>query len=112
MDFAASLALVTVVARARSALAGGLQGAPIQDHRTGLTLTLLRDPNYGSQITDHCLEAARVQLALRLLVDQLPWRKIGRQQTPRRTRPRHPAQRIEHLAQYIPSLWRIFIHQR
>jgi hypothetical protein len=103
---------VTVVTRAWSAFEGGLEGAPIEDHRIGLALTLLRDLNYGSQITDYGLDAARVQPALRLLVDQPPWRKIDRQQTPPRTGPRHPAQRIEPLAQFIPPLRPVFNHQR
>lgn len=46
VDFGASFALMTVVTRTRSALSGGLQRSPVQNHGTRLVLTRLRAPNY------------------------------------------------------------------
>lgn len=103
---------MTVATRTRSAFAGRLQRAPVRNHRAGLALTRLSAPDYRTQIADHCLKAARIQPALRLLADHLPRREIGRQHTLRRTRACHPAKRIEHLARLEPVLRCVFIRQR
>lgn len=90
MNFAAPLALVTVIARARTALTRGLQRAAIQDDRAGLALPLLRHAQHRAQIVDHRLEATRVEPALRLLIDHLPRREseFRRVKLPERLTPR------------------------
>jgi hypothetical protein len=110
-DLAAAFAFVAVVTGARSTLAGRLQGPPVENDRAGLTTTLLRDPDDRTQVIHHGLETAGLNPALRLLVDQFPrWKVIG-QQTPRCTRAYDPAQRVEHLAQFVAALRCVLVHQ-
>lgn len=103
MDLAAPLALITVVNGTRTAIARGLQSASVQDNRIGLTLTVLRYAQHRTQIVDHRLEATGVQPTLRLLVDQFPRREVVREHRPRCAGSRYPAQRVEHLAQFVSA---------
>ncbi|MGF6472732.1 hypothetical protein QFZ89_007983 [Paraburkholderia youngii] len=80
VHFAAFLAFVPVIACTRSALACRLQRPAIKDHCTGLTSAILRHPDNRMQVMDHSLETARLNPALRLLVDRLPRRKVIGQQ--------------------------------
>lgn len=81
-----------------------------QNHRAALALTLLHCTKHRTRIADHRLEAAGVEPTLCLFVDQLPRREFARTQKSRRSRSRHPAQRVEHLAQFVSALRHSFVH--
>ncbi|AKK67751.1 hypothetical protein FD63_09845 [Xanthomonas translucens pv. undulosa] len=111
MHLAAFLPLIAVVTGARAALTGGLQCPPVQDDGAGLALLPLGDTQDGTQVTDHGFKAARLQPALRLLVNRFPWREVVGEQAPRRSGTRHPAQRIEHRPQCVLALRSVLRHQ-
>lgn len=83
MYLAAAFAFVAVVTSARPTLAGRLQRASVENDRAGLTTAPLRDPHNRTQVIDHDVDAACL----------------------------NPAQRVEHLAQFVATLWCVLVQQ-
>ena len=93
-------ALVTVVARSCSALRTGLQGATIQDGRSRrLRGTAFDLAHQHAQVVDYRLEDARLEPALGLLIDRVPWRQVVGHEAPLYTCVHDVAQVVEDLAQ-------------
>ena len=78
----------------------------------GSALTALHPANDRAKVADHGLEAPRLQPAACLLIDRLPGWKVSGQHAPRRSCTGHPAQGIEHFAQFVLALRCLLIDQR
>jgi hypothetical protein len=98
------LPVVSVVARARTALRCRLQGARIQNHGRRPGVPSLSQPQQFSQIMDDGFKRAGLKPPVGLLVDRRPARKVARQVAPGSTGADDPAGGIEHLTQDVFAL--------
>ena len=110
--FAAFALLGSIISTTSTAFRTALQGAAVEYGSRGLSLASLNHPQHLSQIVYHSLEDLCLDPALGLFVDDVPGWQVIRHHTPGGTRPHNVAQSIEHLSQFIHSLWGFLCHQR
>ena len=105
------LPLVPVVAGARPALGGALQGLTVEDGCRGLGVASLGQSQQEAQVLDNGREAAGLEPGLGRLVDRLPAGEVVGQHPPRRPGADEPAQGIEDLVQVVVPLRGVGGHQ-
>lgn len=111
MSFAALFAFMPIVAGPLTAFWGRLQRSAIENRRRRLFASTRGQAQQGPQIVDHRFEHASTNPTLGLLIDRVPRRQVVRHHPPGCPSADQPAQAIEHFAQLVVSLGRIFAHQ-
>ena len=106
------LAVGPIVPGPLAAFERRVQGPAVQDGRTRLGRRPGGQPQQRTKFVGQLLEAPGRQPALRRLVDGFPGWKVVGHSAPRRARPHHVAQPVEHLAQAVRALPRILAQQR
>ncbi len=112
VDLRNLLALGPIVPGLLAAFGRRAQGPAVQDGRTRLGRRPGGQPQQRTKFVGQLLEAPGRQPALRRLVDGFPGWKVVGHSAPRRARPHHVAQPVEHLAQAVRALPRILAQQR
>ena len=84
----------------------------IQNHCIWLALATLANINDRAHVADHRHEVDRPIPIPELLIQHLPQRQVMRQKPPKRTRSCQPTYPFVHLAQVVPALRAMDIHQR
>lgn len=112
VQLGAFLALGAIIAGPGATLGRGAQRAAVEHGGGGLLAASGGQAQHGAQIMGQFLEAAGVEPALRLLVDGRPgWQVVGHP-APGRPRLDDVAQAVEHLAQGVFALVRLFRQER
>lgn len=95
-----------------AALRRRAQGPAVDDGGLRLLVPACGETQDDAQVPSQSLDASRTQPSLRLLIDDLPGRKIVRHPTPRRAGLHDIAQAVEHLAQRMDALRALFGQKR
>ena len=111
VHFGAFAFLMAVEARARLALRRRLHSATVHNYRAVRAISVADHAQQEPQIMRHDFKAAGPQPALGLLLNHPPRRQIVGYHVPGASRAHQPAQRVEHRAQGVRTLWRFLRHQ-
>ena len=112
VHLAPALPFGPVIAGPGAALRRGRPRAAGQDRCRRLLCAAFGQPQHDAQVMHHRFERASTQPALGLLIHRCPRRQVIWHHPPRRPRPCQPAQAIEHFAQRMGALGRLFSHER
>jgi hypothetical protein len=104
-------ALVPIITRTSAAFRCRLKCSAIENHHTRLLHPVIDLPHQHAQVVNHLLEHASFHSALRLLLHGMPWRQVVRHHAPLHAGAHDISQAVEHLAQRVFPLRRVFAHQ-